>query len=111
MKTITRFLDDSQCEISIKMGQNAAENDQLFKEAKQNDIWFHLEKGSSCHIYLSIENKHIDKQNFNRLVTECENMVRENSKCHPSARVIHVEKKYVKKDYTTPGAVFVKKRA
>lgn len=37
----------------MKIGKNAEENTQLFKEAHQDDWWFHLDSFPSAHVYVS----------------------------------------------------------
>lgn len=41
------------CDCSIKVGQNAKENWEIFKEAENNDLWFHLDGESSASAILS----------------------------------------------------------
>lgn len=110
MKTKQRSNDDPEAPIwkaTIKVGQNAKENDVLFCSAKQNDIWFHLDKGPSCHVYLSIVYGMPPKHNLVRLISECEDIVRANSKCAPNAKVIHAEKRNIRKVYGKEGEVVV----
>lgn len=42
----------------IVVGENAEENDQLIVKAKQNDMWFHLEDFSSCHVIMTCTKKY-----------------------------------------------------
>ena len=41
--------------LQIKVGENAAENDEICKHARQNDEWFHVDGASSAHVVLSVE--------------------------------------------------------
>lgn len=41
----------------ISCGENARENDELVKAAKQRDIWFHLDGQPSAHVLLSVTSK------------------------------------------------------
>lgn len=42
---------------TVLVGENAGENQQLCKNAKQNDQWFHLDNGPSPHVVLSCQGK------------------------------------------------------
>lgn len=56
MKTF--ILDD----YTLKIGNNAKENDELLSQASQNDLWLHLAKFSSPHGILSGDIQNINKQ-------------------------------------------------
>lgn len=40
--------------MTISIGETATENEKLCKEARQNDLWFHLDGKSSPHAILSM---------------------------------------------------------
>ncbi|KAJ3425095.1 protein of unknown function duf814 [Anaeramoeba flamelloides] len=42
---------------TIKIGENANENERLYQSSSQNDLWFHLQNVSSAHGILVISNK------------------------------------------------------
>jgi predicted ribosome quality control (RQC) complex YloA/Tae2 family protein len=42
---------------TVQVGENAAENENLCKRAKQNDLWFHLDNAPSPHAVLHVETK------------------------------------------------------
>jgi len=61
----------------IKIGENKEENDDIIKEAKQTDIWFHLALFPSCHVIISCSKKHpIDKT----MIQYCAALTKENTK-------------------------------
>jgi predicted ribosome quality control (RQC) complex YloA/Tae2 family protein len=43
--------------LDIVCGENAGENEQLVRNAKQRDLWFHLETQPSAHVLLSVTGK------------------------------------------------------
>ena len=89
--------------VHIFIGQNAQENDKLFKMAKQNDIFFHLNSGPSAHVWLtncSLPSK--------QLLNKCAQYVHENSKCVSTAKVIYISKKHLKKG-DKPGSVILQR--
>lgn len=72
-------IDDSQAdEATIYMGRDKVENDPLIKHSHPKNIWFHVDKLSSAHIYLqltkdqiknfkSFESFQIDEELLNQL--------------------------------------------
>ena len=66
-------------EIEIYYGFDKFENEELIKFAWENDIWFHVDKHSSAHIYLRMpENMTIDTIPP-PLLYECAQITKENS--------------------------------
>jgi len=89
----------------INIGENASENDQLVKEAKQTDIWFHLTNLPSCHLIISVDKKHpID----NSMIKFCATLVKQNTKYKnlPNVKVNYCPIKNVKRT-KTKGAVIL----
>ena len=63
--------------LSIRVGENAEENQRLCKQAKQNDLWFHLEGQSSPHAILSVGGGRQGKNNALRSsLHECQQLVK-----------------------------------
>lgn len=42
--------------ITIRMGQNAIENDQLVKDSLQTSMWLHLDSFPSAHVVIQDDN-------------------------------------------------------
>src|SRR5665647_2201289 len=57
MLTFTIFDQKQDADITIFVGQSAAENWQLIDNAKQQDLWFHLDKFASPHVVISMPEK------------------------------------------------------
>lgn len=94
---------------SIKVGQSAKENDLLYKMAQSQDKWFHLDKGVSTHVYLSV-NGTLSVSDEKRLLHTCAKLVKEHSKCNNKAKVIYLERKYLSKtEKSKSGEVQLKK--
>ena len=61
----------------IKIGKNAEDNDNIIKEAKETDVWFHLAEFPSCHVIIECsKEKPITKQ----MIYYCGNLVKQNTK-------------------------------
>ena len=61
---------------TVQVGENAAENQRLYKHARQNDEWFHLDGGPSLHVILQHEGKSTSKDD----VHDCAHLVKHFSK-------------------------------
>ena len=97
--------------LSIKVGQNAQENQKLCREARQKDLWFHLEKCPSPHAILEIGNSKASE--LSSSIRDCALLVKHFSKkkTAPQASVIYIEAKLVSKSGVEDktGAVSLKK--
>ena len=95
----------------IKIGKNAIENDQLIKQAKQTDLWFHLANLASTHVILSVDKDH---PATSEMIQYCAILTKSNTKFRnvPKTKVIYTEIKNVKR-LEEPGKVHIvgKKRA
>lgn len=80
----------------IKIGKNAEENDLIIKEARQTDIWFHLDKFPSCHVIVSCSKEF--PITF-EMITYCGLLVKENTKYRnlPKLKINYTEIKNVKR--------------
>lgn len=106
--------DKEDYKATIKVGQNAKENDELFSTADQDDIWFHLDKGASSHVYLSFipgkMGKSMEKKVLKGLLHECALLVKQHSKCNMKAKVNYIEKRHLSKEkWCKAGEVILKK--
>lgn len=62
MKYETRYIASLGIDIEFKLGKNAADNFDIIESSQTNDIWFHIDDHSSCHVIASIP----DDTNFNK---------------------------------------------
>lgn len=108
MRTIT-----SSDGLQIKIGENAVENQALCKEARQNDLWFHLENMSSPHAILSLTASKKKISDVRESIHECAQLIKHFSKGKKmrEVTVIFVEAKFVSKNGVENklGAVSLKK--
>lgn len=68
----------------IKIGENAEDNDQIIKEAKQTDVWFHLSNLPSCHVIIECSR---DFPITSQMINYCGFLVKENTKYKNFQRV------------------------
>jgi predicted ribosome quality control (RQC) complex YloA/Tae2 family protein len=50
MKTIVHRFSNINAAIEYKVGTNAQENTHILEQANMNDMWFHANEHSSCHV-------------------------------------------------------------
>lgn len=60
--------------LCIRVGENAAENEQLCKQARQNDLWFHLDGQASPHAVLTTNGA--KPAAVRRSIHECQQLVK-----------------------------------
>ena len=60
---IIKKINISDKEITYLIGKNAQDNFDIIDQSNENDIWFHAENISSCHVILKI-NENYDKKNI-----------------------------------------------
>ena len=96
----------------IRIGQNAAENDELFRMADMEDNWFHLRNGPSAHVWLHMKNRELLKpQVMRELHKRCALLVKGHSRC-PQGRtyVNHLKRRQLSRPPdSASGTVFMLK--
>jgi len=55
-RIVTRFIPSLQINIVYKVGKNAANNHEIIDESDKNDLWFHINNTSSCHVIACLKN-------------------------------------------------------
>ncbi|PXF49287.1 hypothetical protein BWQ96_00861 [Gracilariopsis chorda] len=96
----------------IRVGETAAENDTLWRGAKQNDLWFHADGMSSPHVVLSVPGKKKKEAQLSDAIHECTQLVKYYSKARDMAQVtvMYIEAKWVSADPSgKAGSVILKK--
>jgi predicted ribosome quality control (RQC) complex YloA/Tae2 family protein len=104
---VRTFLTSAGAAVSV--GESATENENLCKQARQNDLWFHLDNTPSPHVILSVDGKSGASRDD---IHDAQQLTKYYSKLRDveQAYVIHIEAKWVssgKEDKT--GTVALKK--
>lgn len=58
MKTFHRYIDAVRDNIEYWVGDNENDNFQIIDRAKLNDLWFHVDGRSSCHVIAILPEEH-----------------------------------------------------
>jgi len=60
-----------QCNVLYTIGKNSQSNFDIIDAASPNDLWFHIQGESSCHVIASIPlDKKLDKKQLRQIVTQ-----------------------------------------
>ncbi len=62
-RIITRYIPSLKINVVYKVGKNAQNNFELIDLADNNDLWFHVNKISSCHVIACFKNRTINPNN------------------------------------------------
>lgn len=66
--------------VTFYMGKDKFENEELLKYGLEQDIWFHVDKLSSAHVYLRLSAELPDWENIpEKLLQDCSQLVKANS--------------------------------
>ncbi|KAF7767979.1 hypothetical protein Agabi119p4_7222 [Agaricus bisporus var. burnettii] len=65
--------------VTIYMGKDKVENEELIRYAWPQDIWFHVDKLSSAHVYLRMSDGMTWDQIPEAILTDCAQLVKANS--------------------------------
>jgi len=94
------------------VGENAQDNDNLYKKSKCSDLWFHLDKDSSPFVILSSINKKQKSFDNNSIFNACQLCKKySKQKDNYETAIIFTEIKNIKKDKTCKsGEIILKKK-
>lgn len=67
MKIETVYFPNIQREITFYIGKSQKENFEVIDNAKYDDLWFHAENDSSCHVVASIP-ENTDKKSLQTII-------------------------------------------
>ena len=102
MKTIEVF----EMQLQLQIGSNSSENDRLFDEANDGDVWFHVSNLPSPHMWLANPDINIisNKQKLYRIALE----LKKNSKYkkHNMVNIVYTTKDKLRKT-DTPGTLII----
>jgi len=71
MKLVSKFIQPLNETFSFQVGSNAQDNFTIIDESNNHDLWFHIEKESSCHVICSMpEETHFDKKQLRYIIKQ-----------------------------------------
>ena len=109
MRTITKYIDAVKDSIEFHVGQNAKDNFDIIDQSGPDDIWFHINQASSCHVVATIpsENKY-DKKQLKKIVIQGAMLCKQNSryKSDHNISIMYTKIQHIKKTVNV-GAVSI----
>ena len=91
MKVESKYIDCIKESIVYSIGQSASDNEDIIDAAEPDDIWFHIEGESSCHVIAHMPNDmKLNKKQLHKIVVQGAVLCRQNTKkiTDPNAPVI-----------------------
>ena len=72
MKTVIRYIESLKGEVTFEIGESSEDNFQIIDRAAQSpdDIWFHVQGFSSCHVVAKIHGMKLEKKNLRQIITQ-----------------------------------------
>jgi predicted ribosome quality control (RQC) complex YloA/Tae2 family protein len=53
-RSIRLFIDSLKIDVEYQIGKDAKDNIDMLADSQQNDIWFHIDGESSCHVIAKV---------------------------------------------------------
>jgi len=99
MKKIQKYFQGVQRPIIYNIGENADENEDIIDLANENDLWFHAQGFSSCHVTAEVQGITFDKKQKRQIVTQGALLCKQNCKYSymTDLAIIYTEVKNVQK--------------
>ena len=70
MKLITKYIDSLKNTIEYSVGESAEENFEIIDNSTPEDMWFHAQGCSSCHVIAKIAGMELTKKQLRQIVTQ-----------------------------------------
>jgi len=102
MKTEIIYFDNIKKTIIFIIGKNAQDNFNIIDKAEENDIWFHVENDSSCHVIAKLSQQllELNKKELRTIIKKGSLFCKENTpkyKKEKKVSIIYTFCKNVKK--------------
>jgi predicted ribosome quality control (RQC) complex YloA/Tae2 family protein len=111
MRETQIYFADLDKEITFYIGTNARDNFAVIDEGEPNDLWFHAEQVSSCHVIAVIPgDEMLTKKTMEQIIMQGCLLCKENThklKTEKNARFIYTTLSNIKKT-KTPGEVITR---
>jgi predicted ribosome quality control (RQC) complex YloA/Tae2 family protein len=109
MKTEILFLQGLNIEITFYIGQNCNENFDVIDKGDKDDLWFHANECSSCHVVANIP-KNISKNDKKYIIKAGALLCKNNTnklKKNRNVEIVYTKIKNIEKT-SIPGCVTIK---
>jgi len=109
MKCETKYIAPLGIDIQFKIGKDAKDNFIVIDSSNLNDIWFHIQDNSSCHVVASIpEDIEFDKKQLSYIIKQGAILCKQYSR-YKSQKNVNITYTYIKNIEKTniPGMVTI----
>jgi predicted ribosome quality control (RQC) complex YloA/Tae2 family protein len=106
MKTENIFIQGLNEEVTFYIGKNKNDNFDVIDKGESDDLWFHANELSSCHV-VAILPKGLSKKDIKYIIKMGALLCKQNTnkiKDHESTEIIYTQIKYIEKT-SIPGLV------
>jgi len=104
-KTEVKFIQGLNQEIIFHVGKSAAGNFEIIDNAKDDDLWFHIDNKSSCHVVASVPEA-LDRKNIRYIVKQGAILCKQHSRFKTKTTIVYTKIKNIEKT-DIPGKVIV----
>ena len=81
MKVITRYIDAIKQNAEYYLGENAQDNFDIIDQSEPDDIWFHMNNISSCHVVVKLPlNNKYDKKQIHKIIVQGAEICKQHSR-------------------------------
>uniref|UniRef100_A0A6C0B3K8 NFACT RNA-binding domain-containing protein n=1 Tax=viral metagenome TaxID=1070528 RepID=A0A6C0B3K8_9ZZZZ len=111
MKKVQKYFQGVQRPITYSVGENAEDNEDIIDAANADDVWFHGQGFSSCHVIADINGLKLDKKQKRQIITQGALLCKQNCKYSymSDLAIIYTEVKNIQKT-NIKGTVRTKER-
>jgi len=80
MKIVKKYINSLKKDVEFKVGENAEDNFYIIDHSHADDLWFHVQGLSSCHVVASIYGLNLDKKQHRQIITQGAVVCKQNSR-------------------------------
>jgi predicted ribosome quality control (RQC) complex YloA/Tae2 family protein len=80
MRILPKFIQSLNKNVDFYIGDDAKANFEIIDLASDNDLWFHVQGFSSCHVVANINKLELDKKQLRQIITQGALLCKQNSR-------------------------------
>jgi hypothetical protein len=70
MKIVSKYINSLDKQVEFYVGDDAKNNNEIIDNAKPEDLWFHVQGFSSCHVIANISKLELNKKQLGQIITQ-----------------------------------------
>jgi predicted ribosome quality control (RQC) complex YloA/Tae2 family protein len=80
MKIVSQYITSLNKNVEFHIGDDAKDNFVIIDYANPEDLWFHVQGFSSCHVIANISKLELDKKQLRQIITQGAVLCKQNSR-------------------------------